>query len=137
MGNYILTITERQAETLIQATEVLARLGMGQFRDALGYLPTREYIPEGWHEDMDTIGGILSRHMDSTLGIRHRDVRESSKIAWDLHQVLRHRLAWDNAVRNGVIESVETPRKWPDMMQVFYDDPMRVSNQPLATIEPV
>lgn len=60
---YTLTVTTAQAETLILATEILARLGIGQFRDALERLPTREFMPDGWHEDMDSIGKILSRHM--------------------------------------------------------------------------
>jgi hypothetical protein len=140
---YTLTVTKEQAETLILATEILARLGIGQFRDALECLPTREFLPDGWHEDMDGIGKMLSRHMiggidgyRSSLGIRHKDVREPSRIAWDLYQVLRHRLAWDRAAKGGIVESANAPRKWPEMMQVHYDEPMKVSDQPLAIVMP-
>lgn len=140
---YTLTVTKEQAETLILATEILARLGIGQFRDALECLPTREFLPDGWHEDMDGIGKMLSRHMiggidgyRSSLGIRHKDVREPSRIAWDLYQVLRHRLAWDHAAKGGIVESANAPRKWPEMMQVHYDEPMKVSDQPLAIVMP-
>ena len=138
---YTLTVTTAQAETLILATEILARLGIGQFRDALERLPTREFMPDGWHEDMDSIGKILSRHMIggidgyySNLGIHHKDVREPSRIAWDLYQVLRHRLAWDRAAKEGIVESANAQRKWPEMMQVHYDEPMKVSDQPLALV---
>ncbi|MDD2663996.1 MAG: hypothetical protein PHD19_09570 [Dechloromonas sp.] len=140
---YTLTVTKEQAQTLIQATEILARLGIGQFRDALECLPTREFLPEGWSEDMDSIGQLLSRHMiggidgyRSSLGIHHNDVRKEAKIAWDLYQVLRHRLSWDRAVREGIVESADSPRKWPEMMQTHYDEPMKVSDQPLAIVMP-
>lgn len=140
---YTMTVTKEQAQTLIQATEILARLGIGQFRDALECLPTREFLPDGWHEDMDSIGRILSRHMiggidgyRSSLGIHHKDVRKEAQTAWDLYQVLRHRLAWDRAVREGIVESADSPRKWPEMMQTHYDEPMKVSDQPLAIVMP-
>lgn len=140
---YNLTVTKEQAEALIQATEILARLGIGQFRDALECLPTREFLPIGWHEDMDIIGKMLSRYIiggvdgyRSSLGIHHKNVREPSRIAWDLYQVLRHRLAWDRAAREGIVESAKSPRKWPEMMQVHYDEPMKVSDQPLAIVMP-
>lgn len=142
MSVYTMTITKDQAQVLIKATEILARLGIGQFRDALECLPTHEFIPDGWHEDMDSVGRLLSRHMidgvdgyRSSLGIRNKDVSEASRIAWDLCQVLRHRLAWDLAVAEGTVVSADSQRKWPEMMQVHYDEPSRVSEQPLALIE--
>ena len=141
---YTLTLTEKQAETLMIASEVLARLGIGQFRDALEWLPTRDSCPEGWHDDMTAIGRILSRYMigcgdgyHSNLGIQNSDVRPTPKIAWDLYQVIRHRLAWDNAVAEGVIDSPDAPRKWTAMLGVHYDDPMQSSAEPLAEIRRV
>ena len=141
ISGYTLTLTEEQARVLTQATETLARLWMGQFSDALEHLPIREFLPDGWRDDMDSIGRMLSRHMiggidgyRSSLGIRHKDVAEASRIAWDLYQVMRHRLAWDRAAAAGIIESANAPRKWPEMMQVYYDEPMKVSDQPLAMV---
>lgn len=139
--SYTLTLTLRQAQVLQQATEVLARLGIGQFRDALERLPLKEGAPQGWHQDMDDIGAMLARHTisgvdgwHSSLSILGGDTPESSKIAWDLHQVLRHRLAWDRAVAEGVVASADAPRRWPEMTQVSYDTPLRASSQPLATL---
>jgi len=86
MSIYTLTITKDQAQVLTKATEILARLGIGQFRDALECLPTHEFMPDGWHEDMDSVGRTLSRHMiggidgyRSSLGIRNKDVSEASR----------------------------------------------------------
>lgn len=142
MTAYTLEVTEVQARVLVQATEVLARLGIGQFRDALDCLPTRERVHDGWHTDMDVIGKILAHHMiggvdgyTRSLSVHSVDVSETSRIAWDLYQVLRHRLAWDRAVAEGVIESADAPRKWHKMFGVHYDEPSKVSEQPLATME--
>ena len=72
MKTYTLQITRQQALTLQVACEMLARLGIGQFRDALDHLPTREFRPEGWHEDMDAIGAILSKYtVQGVDGWRH------------------------------------------------------------------
>lgn len=138
---YTLTLSKEQAQVLSQACEVLARLGIGQFRDALEWLPVTEFRPDGWHEDMETIGMLLSKHMKhnvdgyrSNLGIHHKDVSEQARIAWDLYQVIRYRTAWDRAIEQGIVKPGEQ-RKWPEMMQVHYDTPSKTSTEPLATME--
>lgn len=138
---YAITITKQQAHTLSIACEILARLGIGQFRDALEWLPVKQWRAPGWNEDMDTIGRILSSHMignidgyRSNLGMHHKDVCKTAQIAWDMYQVIRHQLAWDRAIAEGTVNPGE-PRKWPEMMQVHYDTPSKVSTEPLATME--
>jgi hypothetical protein len=91
---------------------------------------------------MDDIGAMLARHTisgvdgwRSSLSFLGGATPELSKIAWDLHQVLRRRLAWDRAVAEGLVASADAPRRCPEMMQVSYDDaPLRASSQPLATL---
>lgn len=138
--NYTLTITERQARVLSMACEVLARLGMGQFKDAFEHLPLRpqNFDVCAWHDDMEQISRILSKHMPcgidgirSSTGISNAD--EEARTAWDLHAVIRHRLAWDRAIAEGVTDG--TKREWPAMMQVSYDEPMKYSEEPLAKME--
>ena len=137
---YTLTITERQACTISMACEVLARLGMGQFKDAFEHLPLRTQNLDwsAWHDDMEQISRILSKHMPggidgirSSTGISNAD--EEARTAWDLHAVIRHRLAWDRAIAEGVTDG--TKREWPAMMQVSYDEPMKYSEEPLAKME--
>lgn len=138
---YTIELTEHQAQTMATACEVLARLGIGQFRDALEKLPTTEYRPQGWNDDMDTIGRMLSKHTignvdgwRSSLGINHEKVREQSKDAWDLYQVIRHRLSWDRAIADGITDGKS--RNWSGgMMGVNYDEPHKTSDQPLAIIK--
>lgn len=137
--NYTITVTESQARILSMACETLAHLGMGQFKDALQMLPHKERIDwTAWHDDMDYISKILSNHMPHGIdGIRSsvgiNNASRESQAAWDLHAVIRHRLAWDRAIAEGVTDGTE--RKWPEMMQVSYDDPMKYSDEPLAKME--
>lgn len=141
MTTYTLTLTEDQAQTLAFACEVLARLGMGQYKDALDHLPMRDNIDwSAWHDDMRAIGMILSKHMPmgidgyrSNLGI-HKASSES-RLAWDLYQVIRHRLAWDRAVARGVTDG--KTRNWNEMLGVNYDESCKTSEETLAKMEAV
>lgn len=142
MSNYTLEITESQAQTISLACEVLSRLGMGQWRYATDHLPLKEKMDWiEWHDDLDDMGRILSKHMKdgidgwrSCLGVANDSVRPECRDAYDIHQVVRKRLAWDRAVEEGIVESVDAPRKWPEMIQTFYDDPLKVGDEPLAKI---
>ena len=137
---YTISLTDAQAQVLSTACEILARLGIGQYDDALRHLPQRDGIDWGaWHDDMRTIGEMLSRHMvngidgyRSSLGINHAKTSDESQVAWDMYQVIRHRLAWDRAIAAGITDG--TVRDWSQMMGVHYDKPMKSSAEPLAQI---
>ena len=134
---YTITLNETQVVTIQIACEVLARLGIGQFRDALEQLPTTEFIPNGWHEDMAAVENILRRHIQPNGQTPHQiSTREQHKVAWDLYTLVRHRLSWDRAIDEGRIKPGDS-RKWPEMMTVNYDRPHHTSKEPLAKIEEV
>jgi hypothetical protein len=142
---YTLTITEEQARALQYATDVLQRVQLGQWEEIVDWLPLKK--PTDYtklHKDRRTIGKILSDHMvdqidgyGSSLGVGHPYLPKNNGVLYDLHCVIRKKLAWEQAVENGVIESEDSERKWPEMMQVCYDDPMKWGNQPLAKMERV
>jgi len=142
MKKYKVELTEKQLSTLSAACEILARLGIGQWRGAFDRLPLSKNIEwSDYHEDIDAIGKVISKYMiskidgyHSSLGIIHDDVSESSKVAWDLYQSFRHELAWDYAIEKGWVESRESERNWNEMMGVHYDAPFKTSDQPLAKI---
>ena len=143
MKTYTLTITEEQARTLQYATDVLQRVQLGQWREIVDWLPLKRPTDyEQLHADRRTIGKILAHHMidgidgyGSSLSIGHPDLPKDNGVLYDLHQVIRYKLAWEQAVENGVIESEDSPRKWTEMMQVCYDDPMKWGDEPLAKME--
>ena len=140
---YKITLTENQVWILGEALEVYARLGIGQFRNALDYLPLNGNCNrEDWYNGLEAIGKILSENMKynidglrTNLSMGNKETAEEAKIAWEIHQVLRKRISWDRAVKDGIIPSIDSPRKWPEMFGVCYDDPMRISKEPFATIE--
>lgn len=124
MTNYSLHITQKQAAEISHACEILARLRMGQIDMALRELPLdkpMEYEQERY----------ISNYLSS---LYHQDGRHLHQVLWDLHQVIRHRLAWDRAYAEGIVTPGE-PRRWPEMMGVMYDEPMQVGDEPLAKIE--
>ena len=125
---YTIHISAAQAQVISTACEVLARLGMGQFRDALEHLPLSETVPDGWFEDMDGIAHILKKHTTVMQGvgayhsIGSHKTSAQSKTAWDLYQVVRHRLAWDASPEG-------------NSMSVMFDTPRKTSAEPLAWME--
>jgi hypothetical protein len=143
MKTYTLTITEKQAWALQEATYLLQRVQLGQWREIQDNLPLKKSIDyQELRDDFQIIGALLSKHMidgidgyASSLGVGHPDLPESNGILYDLHCAIRHKLSWERAVEEGVIESENSPRKWPEMMGVNYDPPMKWGTEPLAKIE--
>jgi hypothetical protein len=142
---YTLTITEKQAKALMDACNLLQRIQLGQVREIEDNLPLKKPIDyEQFHNDMRLIGSILSQHMidnidgsASSLGIGHPDLPESNGILYDLYKVIEHKLSWERAVEEGVVESENSPRNWNKMLGVNYDAPMRWGTEKLATMERV
>jgi hypothetical protein len=142
---YTLTITEKQARALEDATDLLQRVQLGQWREIEDNLPLKKPIDyEELRADLKIIGALLSKHMvgnidgyGSSLGIGNENLPESNGILYDLHCVIRSKLSWERAVEMGIIESEDSPRKWPEMMTVNYDPPMKWGDEPLAKMERV
>jgi hypothetical protein len=141
---YTLTVTQQQAAVLQVACEFLARIQCGQVRQVFDHLPLRKDLDYGILHDIEDnlterMPEILVNGIDgwrSSLGVGNKNLPPSSDIAWDLYCVIRHRLSWDKAIEKGIVDSVDSPRKTPEMMGVSYDSPMKWGSEPLATIVP-
>jgi hypothetical protein len=139
---YNLQITEKQAKVLMEATDLLQRVQLGQWKEIEDSLPLKKPIDyEQLHNDLRLIGSILSNHMldgidggASSLGIGHPSLPESNGILYDLYKVIAHKLCWERAVEKGIIESEDSPRKFMEMMTVDFDPPMHWGVEKLATI---
>jgi hypothetical protein len=70
-----------------------------------------------------------------SLGVGHPALPADNSIAYDIHRTIRHKLAWQRAVSEGIVASETSARKWPEMLHVDYDAPMKWSTEPLPTIE--
>ena len=142
MKTYTLTITEKQARALMDATDLLQRVQIGQWREIEDNLPLQKPIDyQELRDDFQIIGAILSKHMidnidggASSLGVGHPDLPESNGILYDLHRVIRRKLSVERAVEQGIIENENVSRnKMP--ITVDFDTIMMWGNEKLATIE--
>ena len=144
MKTYTLTITEKQARALMDATDLLQRVQIGQWREIEDNLPLQKPIDyQELRDDFQIIGAILSKHMidnidggASSLGVGHPELPESNGILYDLHRVIRRKLSVERAVEQGIIENENVSRnKMP--ITVDFDTIMMWGTEPIAKIERV
>ena len=133
---YTLTLTETQVREISHACDVVARLRIGQSLDALREL--RTVTEDRLREDLWKLETYISETLGfapgSSFGV---GLFEDADRLFDIHQVLRNRLAWDAAIEKGLVKENEA-RNWPQMMTVDYDEPMKYSSeQPLPVIKKV
>lgn len=134
---YTLHLTEEQARAVSYACELAARIGMSQLDMITQGLPLatekhsalRDLI-ERTERDVKPIIGLEG---GAYYGIRHKAVPQTAKRAWDVHAVIRHRLSWDRAIADGIVEK-DAPRNWSRMATVNYDEPDNVACEPLPTM---
>lgn len=112
---YQLTITEKQAEVIQRALEFYGRVSMGQLDEVEFVCPIDQLQAD------KTLGrSALETAKFAFTGLRNgayigvSGVNDNAKIAWDIHQVIRHRISWDRNPEGG----------WT----TNYDEPMHYSN---------
>jgi hypothetical protein len=136
-----ISVSSTQAKIIRDALQIYFRLGIGQFRPALDKLPKPTEFNPDWHDDMGTIGKILSKHMIDNidgwqrhLGISSDKVDTSAKIACDMYQAIKYWLAWDTAITDGIVKSMDDERVWDKMQSNIYDKPFKIADEPMAEI---
>ena len=118
--NYTIRLTERQARAISHACETCARLGLLQFDMAADFVG-KGYAEEKYCDVRDE----LEKASDSIRSIGMVPVkREEHNILWDIYQVLRHRLSWD-----------DLKGKPKPVGSVLYDEPFKTSKEPFIKIE--
>ena len=134
---YRLVINREQAGTIRRALDMWSRIGMGQLAEILEHpdLQSRMWSgserPEKLRAALDSLKhDIFGLDAGAYHAIHSKLVHDDNRIAWDLLQVLRHRMAWDYAGNPPV-------RDWATMLAVDFDPPSRSSRLPLATIHHV
>ncbi len=137
---YTLTMTEAQARVVQQALNVYFRLHLGQLDDALECLPTVEPL---WYDDKraaaEGVRKALAHRLhpnvnlhSSSLGVGNEAFKAGAAV--DIHDTIRHRLAWDKAQAECLTHH-DGSRNWKTMLGVQYDEPMHYGADPLPTIE--
>ena len=126
MYKYRLTMTEGQAQVLQKALEIYSRLFIGQIKAAVEQIHfnnNREIDYQRVRKLSDQLKFELTgMQSNASYGIYCNEVDDSARVAWDLQQLLRYQMAWDNNPKGG--------------NTVNFDKPMKSSKkEPLALIE--
>jgi hypothetical protein len=130
---YHLSLTERQARVITEALDLFSRIGMGQLEEIAHILgsytkpsESSSLLPERLEEVKRLAreaSNVWTGNHFGCRGISSEEIGDTFRVAWDLHQVIRHRLAWDRNPKGG--------------LQVSFDTPMKYSQEPLAIIKKV
>jgi len=117
---YNLKLSKKQLIVISQALESFARAKTGQFDYAL--------------EHVNFIGFVEARKMsenikklylpelreNETYGIHQKKVSDDARIAYDIHQVIRNKIAWEERPEGG--------------MTSYFDKPFKISEEELPNL---
>jgi len=145
MRRYRLEIDEEQARTLSRACELLSRVHNGQLDEVANVLLTAGGLANGApHAVADIVGLreglraleplVTGMPTNANPGIRSPDISDEARTAYDLYQVLRHRLAWDARPEGGCAVSFDKPSQTDTTWR--RESGRGVSNR-MATIEEI
>jgi len=128
--HYQLTVTRIQAEVLRDACELLARCRLGQIADACQQA-LDEHGKAGVPYDLamrceTAVKAAVGLTPNQSWGLGKHLAADRP---WDLYQVLRHRLACDQAYDKGLVQPGQ-PRRWQEMLSVCYDKPLFLTPAP-------
>lgn len=127
-NKYVLEITKEHLEALLPAIDMAARLHIGQLGMVSEYLVFNVNTPNKvCHFDptvMAHLGYIKHKFFKTSglyagYGIHSEEVNESARLMLDVHDVIRHKLAWEAAGN--------PPSRRRDMYQVYYDPVRQLS----------
>jgi hypothetical protein len=94
-----LEITETQAEVLIRATDLLSRIQGGQFKVMADEFIGADFPVEYLHAAQHLLGQVhtllTGLPTNAYHGIHSPELPDTARIAYDLHQVIRHRIEHD------------------------------------------
>lgn len=119
---YTLEVNDEQAKVISLALDIFSRMEGGQLEWVFSMIPWKYYDKfESAKPMLRELQLLLTGMQNGNLGIGN--VSDSARIAFDLHQIIRHRLAWDREPQGGI--------------SIFFDPPMKWGSQPLATMEQI
>lgn len=130
---YQVKLTKEQLQTIQEATNLLLRVQLGQWDEIFRHLPLEDtYDADSLYALKRSFANKLSLFMKdnvdgifSSFGVGHSELPETNSIALDIHNTIRHKLAWENE---------QSPISL-SLIGVQYDKPMNYSDQPLPVIE--
>jgi len=134
---YRITVTEEQLQAIRDACEIKTRLHIGQLDEALRCCYDRDGRSVVDYDTIKAVEAIIKplQGLTSNSSWGVGAFRTADRL-WEIYSTIRHRLSWDRAYREGIVQPGE-PRNWSEMMGVQYDEPVSVSGEPLPKVENV
>lgn len=131
---YVLTLSERQAQDLVLALDAVVRLGIGQLKIIDELVQSRHiaryddnqamWLGEArdkFREQLAGLSALLGYPAHTSLGVGHQSVHPAIHRLTDLHDVLRHAVSWAREPGGG--------------FTVNFDEPVHYGDEPLPTVE--
>lgn len=105
-----LTVTDKQADVLVKALELFSGLSMGQLDGLLKFKDFQKDVNRGALRSCLNLAKQLmfpelpdnAYHGVGTCG-------DEADIAWDIHQVLRHKISWTRYPKGGSTVNFHEP----------------------------
>lgn len=108
-----LEISEEHAKLLINILDFYSRIAIGQFEEIFYGRKIFSWNFSVLHTRREKVQRILNaiKHKLSigSFGIYSKEVSEEAKIAYDIQQVIRYCIAWDNNPRGGITVDFDEP----------------------------
>ena len=137
---YSVSLTRRQAQEILLAVEVLARLRIGQIDLALDQMIGEEGFSHNIpRETVEEVEELIKPHLGLSKNQYWGVGRfEEADVVFDIYEVLRHRLSWDTAVNQMRVSETQAEQniRGEGMWGVSYDLPMHwTKSVPLIQIK--
>jgi len=134
---YQITLTRSQLGEIARALEACFRMGIGQPSSSLQYCRNAEGAPAIWAwDDVQPIERAIKDkmrlHPNASWGVGRF---EKLDVLCEMYKSIEHFMSWEHAVKDGVVQSMDAPRRWPEMMGCNYDEPMRYTSEPMIKVE--
>ena len=121
---YTITVTENQARIIAKACDILARIHIGQVECVADEFMTRDDYLD-LYEKFKDIHATITGSRNGGPSISNSTVHEDGKTAWDICQIIKHRLLHNNSHP----ESDQTAKH-----NVYYNEPLQCGKENLPTM---
>jgi hypothetical protein len=132
--NYLVRMTKSQALLMVVALDLYSRIRAGQVSSIIPYVPSQQCsgqqppVPVDYQlvrELVDLLGMAVNGSRGANWGIAAPQISETARTAYDMLQVIRNRIAWDDHPEGGMTVNFDTPMffsKTPPISIVLVDD---------------
>jgi hypothetical protein len=123
MNNYVIHLNEEQVRIISRACELFARVHTGQLTPIAEEFfhkttPILHSLQDGLRRLEPLITGMPPH---ASLGLTNPEVPDKARVAYDIHQVIRYIISWDNNPDGGITVNFDRPFKTSDQPNIKMD----------------